>query len=289
MDVAIRDAMVPKEAGGTFFDKLRHIGTGVIEIEMLQDGTTPHIPAGGGIPRSVHDDASAAALKAQLDTEGVRVCALLIANDFASDAAEEHVEWTVRAARAAYALGAPVVRVDPLARDKTLPPSVVIRRFRDAMDRLVPRLPAGVDVGVENHGPVANEPGALSMLAFPTGHARVGVTLDTGNFYWYGHPLERVYELVREFAPRAKHTHLKNINYPPDAAGREREMGWEYKQYCCGVHEGNLDLRRVIRILRDAGYDRDLCIEDESLFKHPPEKRLDVLRREVEALREAMN
>ena len=43
-----------------------------------------------------------------------------------------------------------------------------------------------------------------------------------------------------------------------------------------------------MRILRAAGYDGDLCIENESLFKHPPENRADVLRRDVAAVRAAM-
>ena len=45
----------------------------------------------------------------------------------------------------------------------------------------------------------------------------------------------------------------------------------------------------MVRILRDGGYERDLCVEDESLFKHPPAQRLEVIRREVNALREALN
>jgi sugar phosphate isomerase/epimerase len=85
-----------------------------------------------------------------------------------------------------------------------------------------------------------------------------------------------------------KHTHVKNINYPPELANVRREVGVGYKDYCCALDEGNIDLARVVRILRAAGYDRDLCIENESLFKHPPEKRANVLRRDVAAVRAAM-
>ena len=45
----------------------------------------------------------------------------------------------------------------------------------------------------------------------------------------------------------------------------------------------------MVRILRDGCYERYLCVEDESLFKHPPAQRLEVIRREVNALREALN
>jgi sugar phosphate isomerase/epimerase len=115
------------------------------------------------------------------------------------------------------------------------------------------------------------------------------LTLDTGNFYWFGFPLEEVYRLIEKYAPRTDHTHLKNINFPADLAIRRREIGHGYKQYCCAVHEGNLDLPRVIQILRAARYDGDLCVEDESLFKHPPHQRTAVVRREVEALQAALS
>jgi sugar phosphate isomerase/epimerase len=117
---------------------------------------------------------------------------------------------------------------------------------------------------------------------------RLGLTLDTGNFYWYGVPLDELYGLIERFAPRAKHTHLKSINYPPELANARRETGAGYKEYCCALDEGNIDLPRVVRSLRTAGYDRDLCVENESLFKHPPEAKLDVLRRDVAAARAAI-
>ena len=52
-----------------------------------------------------------------------------------------------------------------------------------------------------------------------------------------------------------------------------------------GIH--GLDLLKIVGILKNGGYAGDLCVEDESLFKHPAEDRLSVLRREVEAVRKA--
>lgn len=287
MDVAIRDAMVPGEAGA-FFDTIRAIGVNAIEIEVDAHYRTPRILKPAGEPYSILRAADARELKSRLEREGVRPSALLIANDF-SGGDPLQVIWASMVAAGAAWVGAPVLRIDPLPSDKTIPPVVVAQRFGEAI-RLLMRelLPPGVDLGIENHGPMANEPAFLDWLLNQTSDPRVGVALDTGNFYWFGFPLEEVYGLIERYAPRAKHTHLKSINYPAGDANRRREIGYEYKQHCCALHEGNLDLGRVVKILRDAGYERDLCIEDESLFKYAPAERVAVLRREVNALREAL-
>ena len=146
----------------------------------------------------------------------------------------------------------------------------------------------GVSLGVENHGPHANDPAFLDEVFAAIENPRLGLTLDTGNFYWFGHPLSDVYRIIERYASRAKHTHVKNINYPPDLAGQRRPVGLDYGKYCCPLDEGNLDLRRVVDILRRGGYAGDLCVEDESLFKYPPEQRAEVLRRDVRAVRMAM-
>ncbi len=147
----------------------------------------------------------------------------------------------------------------------------------------------GTDLGVENHGPVANDPRWLDDVLTAVDDPRLGLTLDTGNFYWYGFPLSQMYGLIEHFAPRIKHTHLKNVNYPKELADVRREIGRGYKEACCPLDEGNLDLRRVVHILRTAGgYARDLCVEDESLFKYNADDKVNVLRRDVAAVRAAM-
>lgn len=292
MDVAIRDAMVPKVDGRTFFQLLRDIGVTSVEIELSEDAVTPHILDAEGKPYQYDTARAVNRLRQRLDDEGVRCAAVLMATDFAGEHAERHVSWVAAGLDAAHLLGAPVVRVDPLTKDRSLDPQRVRERFVDRIIQVLGNplyraaLPA--DLGIENHGPVANDPAWLDSVLAALPHPQVGLTLDTGNFYWFGFPVEQVYGLIEKYAPRAKHTHIKNINYPPDLANRHREVGLGYKEYCCPVHEGNLDLRRVVRILRDGGCTRDLCVEDESLFKHAPERHLDVLRREVEALRVAM-
>ena len=293
MDVAIRDGMVAAAAGGKpemFFQTLRLIHCMNVEIEMAAaDGAALHVRREDGSPYSLRDAAGTAALRERLEREGVRPVALLVMTDFSSDQAAAHVELSVRACAAARELGVPVVRIDPLTKDKTLAPQQVrdnfVARVREVLDG---SRDTGVDLGIENHGPVANDPRWLDDVLAAVPDPRLGLTLDTGNFYWYGFPLSEMYGLIEHFSPRAKHTHLKNVNYPSGLADVRREVGHGYKEACCPLDEGNLDLKRVVQILRAAGYARDLCVEDESLFKYNADDKVNVLRRDVAAVRAAM-
>jgi sugar phosphate isomerase/epimerase len=290
MDVAIRDAMLPSLDGTDFFRGLRDVGVSSIEIEVQPDFTTPNLRQEDGRPFSVKDAGATAGLKRRLADEGVRSCALLLCTDFYGADAEAHVEYAVRAAQAAREVGAPVIRIDPLNRDKDLGEGEVLVTFVRKLDALARRTrDTGVDLGIENHGPFGNDPRFLDhVFAATRDDPRVGLTLDTGNFYWFGHPLAEVYKLVQRFTPRAKHTHVKSINYPPALADVRRPVGHEYGKHCCPLDEGNLDLKKIVGVLRTGGYARDLCIENEALGKYPPEQRVNVMRRDVKALRDAI-
>src|SRR5678815_546258 len=118
MDVAIRDAMVPGDAGA-FFDNLRAVGVSSVEIEVDATLRTPRVVDRAGRPYSIESADERAELKRRLADEGVRPAALLVANDFSSgDAAQ--AQWVFRAVFAAAEVGAPAVRIDPLHRDKAL-------------------------------------------------------------------------------------------------------------------------------------------------------------------------
>ena len=287
MDVAIRDAMLAEVDAGRVLENLRELGVAAVEIDIQPDFCTRFLRRPDGRPYSVKDAAATGELKRRLSEEGIRVSALLVSTDFASKDAEAHVDWAVGAVQAAAELGAPVLRIDPLARDNSLGAGEVLVAFNRHVYTVLQRTRGiAVDLGVENHGPLANDPHFLDhVFAAASDDPRLGLTLDTGNFYWFGHPIDEVYHLLQRYGSRAKHTHVKNINYPPELAGRSRGIGEDYGKYCCALDEGNLDAKRIVSILRASGYDRDLCVENESLDKHPPDQRLAVLARDVAALR----
>jgi len=282
-DVSVRDQIVPIGESGSFFDAVRTIGADSIECAVDVDGAISSLGA------SLRDDASIARLCEKMRSESLRISAFLLATDFSAHDAERHVEWSVGVARAAVAVGVPVVRIDPWTARQDSPAEAVRDNFiRRAAELLERTSDTGVDIGMENHGHVFNDPQILDWVLSALPDERFGLTLDTGNLYWWGHPTEEVYRLIDRYAPRAKHVHVKNVAYPSDIANVQREIGFEYKRFCCPLAEGSLDLGRMVRSLCQGGYRRDLCVEDESLFKVIEDQRLEVLRQDVQALRNAI-
>jgi sugar phosphate isomerase/epimerase len=248
-------------------------------VPALVDGT-------GKSVSKVNNGADIQALARLLDEQRVQASALLLATDFAGPQAADHRASAINAVKVAQALGAPVIRLDPLTHNN----AVDINAVRDAFiaevrQVLAATVGSGVDFGIENHGVHGNTPQFLDAIFAAVGDPRLGMTLDTGNFYWSGMALPRLYEVLQHFAPLARHTHVKNIAYPADIAARERETGYEYGRYCIAVDEGNIDMARVIGMLRDAGYKRTLCIENESLGRYEFAERSAILRREGAYLR----
>lgn len=223
------------------------------------------------------------ALKEDLAASGCRITAFMMANRF-DERLEQELDCARRLVQAAQQLDVGVIRIDVVPRkldsEKFLPFAV------DACKRLC-ALAEGTPIryGVENHGKITNDPQFLDKLFDAVGSDKLGLTLDCANFYWWGHPVNDLYPIYEKFAPRVVHTHCKSIRYPEDKKNVRREMGWEYGKYCCPIYEGDLDFKRIVKILRRAKYQGDLCVEDESLGRFPENQRADILRRELALLK----
>jgi sugar phosphate isomerase/epimerase len=223
------------------------------------------------------------ALKQDLAASGCRISAFMMANRL-DEQLEKELEWTRKLVPAAQNIGVNIIRIDvvpgKLDSAKFLPFAI------DACKRLC-QIAEGTPIrfGVENHGKITNDPKFLQALFDGVGSPKLGLTLDCANFYWWGHPVNDLYPIYEEFAPRVVHTHCKSIKYPEDKKNEKREIGWEYGKYNCPIYEGDIDFTRVIRILRKANYRGDLCVEDESLGKLPASERADVLRKEIALLK----
>jgi sugar phosphate isomerase/epimerase len=228
-------------------------------------------------------DANIKALKDDLAANGVVISAFCMANQFELRLAQE-LEWTKRLVPAAQQLGVKAIRIDvvprKMKRDEFLP-------FAIGACKQLCQIAEGTDVrfGIENHGNTTNDPEFLSALFDGVGSPRLGQTLDVANLYWFGHPLPDLYQIYERFAKRVVHTHCKNIRFPEDKRNVRRPIGWEYDRYNCPLYEGDIDFTRLIKILRQANYQGDLCIEDESLHKFPATQRAGILKKEAEFLR----
>lgn len=282
---ATRDAMLAHVGQSDPWAALHFLGLSAVELNFNREAQTPGFLGRGGQPFDLSSPAGRREARAAFDAHGASVCALLMANDFSGDM-ETEVKWGVSAVAAAHALGAPAVRIDLVPHQKDYDRTLFEARCIEGVKRILAATEStGVGLGVENHGHITNDPAFLDRIFDGVGSPRLGLTLDTANFYWYGHPLERVYEIMSRFAARVRHTHIKNINYPADERNKQRAIGWEYGQYCCPLDEGNIDHARVARILQGAGYRGALCVEDESLPKRPAEQRPQLMKRNVAELK----
>jgi sugar phosphate isomerase/epimerase len=287
MDIGIRDASLTQAGFSSLPEGLEHLGLRALEVNFPRTGEVTGPQSGQTM---VLDGAGCERCRQELEAAGIRICALLCAQNFGLEPVEPEIDWIVRAVRAAEALGVGAVRVDSaMARQAELPLDQRIAMFADATRRALDVTKGSpVRLGIENHGRQGNDPAWMNGVLERVNSPRLGLTLDMGNWYWFGHPLSHLYDIYRDYAPRTVHTHVKSIRYPAELREQQREIGYKYGEYSAPLDEGDIDYARAIGILREGGYDGDLVIEDESLGKFPPEERPAVLRRDVEHLRKSM-
>lgn len=260
---AIRDAMLNDFE--CIHDGLKVLDTPAVELELTHDFEVRGLEIPGWV--SLHSDTARASYQAQCDALGIKVCALLTAIDLGETEPADAAQWLAQAMDIAEALDVSIIRIDPLMKKEG------VLTFQERVQRMVDTLQQSIDLrpdsptrfGIENHGFYCNSPVYLDAVLSQLPAERVGLTLDTGNFYWWGFPRSEVYALLQQYAPRTVYVHAKNIAYPEEQAEQFRERGWEYGKYWCALHEGSLDLKRIVQILRDAAYTGPLCIEDECI------------------------
>lgn len=285
LTLACRDAHIKETGKPDCWAALKSIGAQGVDVNVSDDLSLKSLYH----PERQYTLATAEGiemLQADLKAAGIRLTAFSMANQF-DTRPEFEVQWVGKVAKAAQALGVKAIRID-LAQRK-----VPAGEFFDFSVKMMKQIIAatedtGVGLGIENHGKTTNDPEFTGPLFDRVGSDRLGLTLDTGNFYWFGHPLSKVYTFFERFAPRVKHTHCKNIRYPEGEREKQRKMGWEYAKYNCPLGQGDIDFARVVKILRAAGYANDLCVEDESLGKFPAGQRGAILAEEIQYMKKCL-
>ena len=181
-----------------------------------------------------------------LDDAGIVATSLGGYCDFAQlddDALEVQIVGFVGYCQRAVKLGIPIVRA--FAGDVKEGYSLadfekrIIEAFAELMDRI-----AGLDVkvGIENHGQLANDGFFLRTLIETVASPQLGMTIDTGNFYWAGHPPDRVDTFIQLLAPYTFSVHIKDVAY---------ENG---EPAFVPAGRGIVDLPRLYTLLEGNGY-----------------------------------
>ncbi len=287
MYISIRDETVYGANYTTLAEGLQDLEIEGVELWVRRDYTIPSLKQPSSVRLSINSQSDIARLKAEASQEGIKIAALCMGTNFNSELRDQEVNWVKSTIEASDALQIPVVRIDAIMHNEdSLPLDERMNIVADGICRcLEATSSSSVDLGIENHGFQGNDPLFLHGILNKVRSERLGLTLDSGNFYWRGWPLHKVYDIFAEFAQFVKHTHLKNIRYPDDIRETQREMGYEYGKYVCPIHEGDIDHSRYISILKNADYTRDLCLEDESLGKYSTEVRQHNLRESAKTFR----
>lgn len=291
MYISVRGEHYLQKTFGTLKAGLDAMGLNNVELEYLKDRTVLSLDGTDGATISLATESDVDAFIRHCSVLGCNVSALLLHNNFAAEDFDAEVDWAISSIKAANRIGAKAVRVDAImSTELEWPLEKRVQRFVDCMGKIIDATnDCDVEMGIENHGVKGNEPEFLDMVLGEVNSPRLGVTIDIANFYWYGHPLGKVYEIIEHLAPRVKHTHIKNIGYPADMREIQRELGYEYGTYVSPLRDGDIDIPRVIKTLKSAGYKGDLCIEDESVIRWDVEKCKEVLVDDAVYMREILN
>lgn len=182
-------------------------------------------------------------LKREVFARGLDICGAAVGGNFSAAEEDdrvrqiEHVkDWLVKASK----LGAPMLRVFAGGCPEGVAEETARGWVREGLKECaVTAADHGVVLALESHGGLtADADGVLALLEPLASNPWIGMNLDFGNF------TGDVYDQYERCASRAVTTHAKVTVRQGD--GRER-----------------LDYRRIVRIMRDAGYDGYLSIEYE--------------------------
>jgi sugar phosphate isomerase/epimerase len=280
--LSCRDTLLKEMKKPDSWSAMKELGVTGVEVEVNPDMGCP-VLYHPNKKYSLDTDLNIKVLKDDLQKNDLVITSFLMHNRL-DERLEQEIEWIKKLVAAAGKLGVKVIRID------VVPRSIKQQEFLPFAIKACTKLceiaeGTQVHYGIENHGSITNNPDFLDKLFDGVGSSRLGLTLDTANFYWYGHPLNELYNIFERFAPRVFHTHCKSIRYPDDKKNIRRPMGWEYGRYSCPVYEGDIDFRKFAAILQKAKYHGDLCLENESLGKYPEQDRPEVLKKEIAFLK----
>ncbi|MFH1740312.1 MAG: sugar phosphate isomerase/epimerase family protein [bacterium] len=276
--IACRDTHLREVDAPDVWSAMKKIGITGVEVWVEFDRTCANLFYPDK-KYSLQSTESIADLSKDLKENGLTITSFCMGNRF-EERPEEELTWVAEVVQASKELDVKAIRIDfiprKMERDDYLKFAISIGK------RLVERV-QGTDIryGIENHGSITNDPEFLDPLFEGVGSDALGLTLDTGNFYWYGHPLNSLYDIYKKYASRTWHTHCKSIHYPEDKRDIQRERGWEYGNYCCPIYDGDIDFAKVAAILKAVDYTGDFCIENESLGRFAKEERERILRKEA--------
>ena len=183
-----------------------------------------------------------------LEKYGIRISAVAAGNDFLQADPEDlkaQIERYRYVCQIIPHTGTDIVRSDGgWNRNDQVPEDqwdgMMLEAFKRCADFLED---LNVRIALDNHGVSTNDGDWQLSLIQRVGSDRLGVNLDTMNYRWFGHELDKIDHFYKILAPHVFHTHMK------DGTGSRQE----YRGAALG--DGEIHLDYAIEALQQAGYD----------------------------------
>ena len=201
-------------------------------------------------------------LKTLFEDNEIIIVAVGVGNDFCldpgTDAMQQQINRLARAADVAKMLDCDLLRLEGGKIRTDISIEKQWGNIKSGVETAVQRAEnEKVRLAIDTHGQITNQAEKLADLLNYYDSPCLGACIDPSNLRWYGHSVQRCNELIDLLIPRAFHVHLKNGD------GSTGKMA-DYTATSLG--EGELDIRRFIRSLINAGYDGAWCFE----YEGPP-------------------
>jgi len=288
-DVGIRDSYLRGIGEPDIWSAADAIGVTQIEVAVDKTLGCKEVFESSDVSYSIATPEGRQKLGARFAEKKKSICAFCTVHRFNKDESDRPaVEWIGKVAEAARDLGVPVVMV-PVPGGRGMSDDEFIERGKRFLGALVPIAKrTGVHIALENLQLFWNRVEVLDPVLKSLPTDRVGLGHDVTNMYWYGHPLDKIYELAEAVAPYVRHyCHAKNERYPEDKKNVLRTPpGWQYSEHATSVREGDIDFRRILHMYAKAGFRGVVTIEDDSLGHHDAAGKRKVLIDDVKFLRE---
>jgi len=169
---------------------------------------------------------------------------------------EISVPYLQKAVRCAHAIGAPVVNTDEGIRPAWMTDAECFEIMKYTLTVVLRTAELhGILIGIEPHQSISRTTDGLLKIATLVESPSLRVNYDTGNAYLGG---EDPYEGLKSVMGLLVHVHAKDISIQHSDAERGQVTGTPVG---CACGDGVIDWEKVVRILREGGFEGVLSVE----------------------------
>jgi len=223
-------------------------------------------------------------LRRKTDSYGVRLSQIDAAFPLSGNEGPFYgVPYVLNAIRWAKLAGCPrVATTDGLHRPEGFDDDEAMALMRRCYEQII-QVAEGyeVTVTIEVHGYFTTNPDRLAEMLQFVDSPCLQLNLDTGNSFIAG---QEPVVFAERFKDRIHHVHVKDVSESLAAAARGEQAGIAVSHCSIGDGVNAANIRRVLEILRDHGYQGVLSMECEGAGGPMIEQSLAWLRRQLEEL-----